>query len=207
MLAERVFFKFLRLIADSCGRRQSDQVSGLVAMASALSSIFAELSLSHLSTEPVAAESIESLISELTDDWSSRPALLRRLARGGVSKLAERQKLANQLSRLRKAQQQTDSKDVPQQLSDAAPVSLPKTWAKGTAEDYMAAMHLMAKQANDDVRDKHGVRNESSAEFSVRLQRALVSGKVSQASATSCGRGWHRKRAAAAARLRACARC
>ena len=47
----------------------------------------------------------------------------------------------------------------------------------------MAAMHLMAKQANDDVRDKHGVRNESSAEFSVRLQRALVSGKVSQASA------------------------
>ena len=156
--------------------------SRIVASAS-LSSILADLSLSHLSTEPVAAESIESLIAELTDDWSSRPALLRRLARGGVSKLAERQKLANQLSRMRKAQLQ-NSKDLPQQLPDAAaPASLPKTWAKGSAEDYMAAMHLMAKRADDDVRDKHGVSDESSADLSARLQHALASGSISQASA------------------------
>ena len=133
-------------------------------MTTTLSDLLANLSLSPLSTEPIASESLESLSAILSD---SRPALLQKLARGGVSKLAERQKLANELARWRKAQRPSQTapeaphKTTPPADARATAASQPKIWDKGTAEDYMAAMHLMARKASHDLRDKHGLSTPS----------------------------------------------
>ena len=156
-------------------------------MTTTLSDLLANLSLSPLSTEPIASESLESLSAILSD---SRPALLQKLARGGVSKLAERQKLANELARWRKAQRPSQTapeaphKTTPPADARATAASQPKIWDKGTAEDYMAAMHLMARKASHDLRDKHGLEDESSAEMRERLRRALANGTISEASAS-----------------------
>ena len=48
----------------------------------------------------------------------------------------------------------------------------------------MAAMHLMAKEADEETRDKHGVYNESRTELRARIRNALESGAVSAASAS-----------------------
>ena len=107
-----------------------------------LSHLFASLSLEHLQTAPIASTSIEECCALLNE---SRPALLRRLQRDGVAKLADRQKIANALARHNKL-----IKGEPSTAAAALPTAA-EALAAATSLLQNNSEHLDFLDANDST--------------------------------------------------------
>ena len=100
-----------------------------------------------------AGLSVEQLTLEVAVEHyeKSRPKFIAHLARLGVAPLAKRQALANAVGKHAKVVSWHRTVPVPSSSPNEPSDIQPKKWANGTAEEFMAAYHLMAKEANTEV--------------------------------------------------------